>query len=121
MDRGLACKNRCEPEVRRLLDLRDFSFSQPNYFVSGVRMMRNRYLRAGTINVLIGITFMVLWYVYGRSLFGIIAAIPLIIGIWTLIQSRQRVSTDQFRLCPHCGYNMTGNTTGKCPECGGFA
>jgi hypothetical protein len=21
-------------------------------------------------------------------------------------------------LCPHCGYNLTGNTTGICPECG---
>ncbi len=21
-------------------------------------------------------------------------------------------------LCPHCGYNLTGNTSGKCPECG---
>ncbi|MDB5172199.1 MAG: hypothetical protein JWN51_972 [Phycisphaerales bacterium] len=21
--------------------------------------------------------------------------------------------------CPHCGYNLTGNTSGVCPECGG--
>ncbi len=21
-------------------------------------------------------------------------------------------------LCPNCGYNLTGNTSGKCPECG---
>ena len=20
--------------------------------------------------------------------------------------------------CPHCGYNLTGNTAGRCPECG---
>jgi hypothetical protein len=21
-------------------------------------------------------------------------------------------------LCPHCNYNLSGNTTGVCPECG---
>lgn len=21
-------------------------------------------------------------------------------------------------ICPHCGYNLTGNTSGRCPECG---
>ena len=20
--------------------------------------------------------------------------------------------------CPHCGYDLTGNVSGKCPECG---
>ncbi|MCH8940539.1 MAG: hypothetical protein IIC27_05410 [Chloroflexi bacterium] len=25
---------------------------------------------------------------------------------------------DQFRLCKRCGYNITGNPSGKCPECG---
>jgi hypothetical protein len=24
-------------------------------------------------------------------------------------------------LCPHCGYNLTGNVSGTCPECGGKA
>lgn len=121
MDRGLACRGRCEPEVRRLLDLRDFSFSQPNYFVTSVRMLRNRRLRIGVINLVIGIALMALWYVFGQYLFGILGVLPLLLGIWRLTTAGDRVSTDQFRLCPHCGYNMTGNTTGKCPECGSFA
>lgn len=25
----------------------------------------------------------------------------------------------QMGLCPNCGYNLTGNTSGRCPECGG--
>ncbi len=23
-----------------------------------------------------------------------------------------------FRKCDHCGYDLTGNTSGRCPECG---
>ena len=23
-----------------------------------------------------------------------------------------------FGICPHCGYRLTGNTSGVCPECG---
>ncbi len=26
--------------------------------------------------------------------------------------------TDRHRLCPTCSYNLTGNTSGVCPECG---
>jgi len=45
----------------------------------------------------------------------------LAIGLLTLLTGRPKVRTDQFRLCPSCGYNMTGNTMGKCPECGYLA
>lgn len=121
MDRGLACRGRCEPEVRRLLDLRDFSFSQPNYFLRGMRRYQSRRLRSGIINVVLGITFAVLWYVYGYFAFGIVSVPVLLVGIWTLATAREAVPTDNFRLCPQCGYNMTGNTTGQCPECGGSA
>lgn len=120
MDRGLACKGRCEPEVRRLLDLRDFSFSQPHYFAERVR--------AGRIGRAVGIGW---GLVAGSILFGIgvyYGAVPLMVvgGLAALValvslgfRGRQ-VRTDQFRLCPACGYNITGNTTGKCPECGRF-
>lgn len=43
-------------------------------------------------------------------------------GVWTLIEfikdriARQRVA--QVGHCFRCGYNLTGNTTGRCPECG---
>lgn len=40
MGRGLACRGRCEPEVRRLLDLRDYWFTEPHTAIS-----RSRYSR----------------------------------------------------------------------------
>ena len=71
--------------------------------------------------MVLGITFAVLWYVYGYFAFGIVSVPVLLVGIWTLATAREAVPTDNFRLCPQCGYNMTGNTTGQCPECGGSA
>lgn len=31
---------------------------------------------------------------------------------------RQRRLARQLGLCPHCNYNLTGNKSGQCPECG---
>ena len=120
MERGLACKDRCEPEVRRLLDLRDFSFSQPHYFqrrIQGHRIGRAIGIGWGTIA---GIILLIVGYVQGESAaLGAGAAVVLITAV-ILFATRKQVRIDQFRLCPKCGYNMTGNTTGKCPECGCF-
>ncbi len=92
MERGLACKDRCEHEVRRLLDLRDFGFTQPHQQETKVRQMSAGRARAVLINV--------------------------ILAILAAFTGRAKIRTDQFRLCPKCGYNVTGNTSGKCPECG---
>jgi len=38
---------------------------------------------------------------------------------WALLRRRLRLSQRlQFGCCPNCGYNLTGNTSGVCPECG---
>ena len=45
----------------------------------------------------------------------------LILSLWpvwhvvNLVRSRNRAS--HFLLCSQCGYNLTGNTSGTCPEC----
>lgn len=46
-----------------------------------------------------------------HSLFFTLFAIPAII-LWR--HSRRRGPND----CRKCGYNLTGNTSGRCPECG---
>jgi hypothetical protein len=43
------------------------------------------------------------------------AAYPVIAFIRGPVRRRYRRKRG---LCPHCGYNLTGNTTGICPECG---
>lgn len=43
-------------------------------------------------------------------------------GTWTLIafirerRARERIVAESG--CPACGYDLTGNTSGRCPECG---
>jgi len=41
-----------------------------------------------------------------------ITAVP---TIWLWYRDRRRLSPDH---CQHCGYNLTGNVSGTCPECG---
>ena len=118
LERGLACKDRCEHEVRRLLDLRDYSFTQPHQQETKVRQMSAGRARAVLINVVLAIIFFVTWYIYGQIIFAIVAGMNCLLAILAAVTGRSRIRTDQFRLCPKCGYNVTGNTSGRCPECG---
>lgn len=120
-ERGIACRGRCEVEVRRLLDLRDFSFAQPKTQESILKRTRQTYVRGGLFNLVLGGGMLIMWYVDRRlSYFGFIGAAMLIFGIATMFLGRRHAATQQFRLCNHCGYNITGNTSHKCPECGHF-
>jgi hypothetical protein len=38
---------------------------------------------------------------------------PLLVGAWLLRGRRYKAP-----LCRHCGYDLTGNVSGRCPECG---
>ena len=46
--------------------------------------------------------------------FALVAAYPAARLIWWPIRRRRRRKRG---LCPTCGYNLTGNTSGVCPEC----
>ena len=39
-------------------------------------------------------------------------------GYWFRHQHRREVWTKLAGYCDQCGYDLTGNTTGRCPECG---
>ncbi len=40
-------------------------------------------------------------------------------GVWGLCRLfRGRVLVQDGTLCPSCGYSLTGNVSGRCPECG---
>jgi hypothetical protein len=43
------------------------------------------------------------------------AALP---AAWVVRAGRRRRRRRRPGLCPHCGYDLTGNTSGVCPECG---
>jgi len=49
------------------------------------------------------------WYV---ALF--LAVLPL----WWIVRRRRAAKRAMIGGCLHCGYSLTGNTSGTCPECG---
>jgi uncharacterized paraquat-inducible protein A len=48
-------------------------------------------------------------------LFLLIVAALMVISLRSLRKHRARTTSDS---CPTCSYNLTGNTSGVCPECG---
>jgi len=46
---------------------------------------------------------------------AITAVLPTLLAARTI---RSKLQTRQRGLCPVCSYNLTGNTSGVCPECG---
>jgi len=120
LTRGLACKGPCEQELRRLLDLRDFSFSQPHRSDQILRSSAGVQVRSAIFLLATGAIMCGYAYYDRRYNFLLwIGAIEIVFGLtnlWNAVR-RRRVRGDQFRLCPKCGYNVTGNTSGRCPEC----
>ncbi len=41
-----------------------------------------------------------------------------LVGLWVVRSLIRRVVLQTGSLCRSCGYNLTGNVTGVCPECG---
>jgi len=39
-------------------------------------------------------------------------------SLWLVVRLRRRRRADRAGLCPACEYDLTGNTSGVCPECG---
>lgn len=46
----------------------------------------------------------------------LILALP--VGVYLVITGLFPRPVGHTRFCRHCGYNLTGNTSGRCPECG---
>lgn len=120
MQRGLACRGRCEHEVRRLLDLRDFSFTQPHQAETVLRASAGAQVRSSIFLIMLGV-IMVVYGLYNRRLTFLLwlGGVELVFGavnLWRVL-TRKPAGHRQFRLCAKCGYNVTGNTTGRCPEC----
>ncbi|MCP4594421.1 MAG: hypothetical protein GY842_27130 [bacterium] len=44
--------------------------------------------------------------------------LPAVWFMWFIGRSVRRHRRRRRDLCPNCGYNLTGNTSGVCPECG---
>ena len=47
-----------------------------------------------------------------------VAAPAVLLPVGRLVSSMRRRFRRRQRACPSCGYNLTGNVSGVCPECG---
>ena len=47
-----------------------------------------------------------------------IVLLTTILPLWRVISSARRHRRIKTSLCSECGYSLTGNTSGVCPECG---
>ena len=50
--------------------------------------------------------------------YWVVLAVALPLPVFWTIRHRRRVRRRELLLCRFCGYNLTGNTSGMCPECG---
>lgn len=122
LERGLACKNRCEHEVRRIIDLRDYTFTAPQITKTSLERARSVHIRAGIYTIITGTLFVGWGWSRGFDFFMVLGILGIAYGVVQMLAGRRRaVQVDQFRLCNYCGYNLSGNTSGKCPECGARA
>ena len=56
---------------------------------------------------------------YGYFLPLCLAALPLLIQLWLTRRDRDLRTRRRWRgLCSNCGYDLRGNESGVCPECG---
>ncbi len=104
-----------------MTDLRDFSFAQPSLAESRMKWAQGAHVRGALFSLLMGAGF-IAFGIYDPR-FKLTLGLGILFagfGLYNFFRSKFRAEPRQFRLCAHCGYNITGNTTGKCPECGKF-
>lgn len=103
-----------------MTDLRDFSFVQPSLAESRMKWAAAAAARGAMFILVMGAIFIGFGTVRKFNEVIWLGGLFVAYGLYGLVRGKLRSEPKQFRLCPHCGYNITGNTTGKCPECGKF-
>jgi hypothetical protein len=82
----------------------------------GIRLLGVLRMGSGAIGGGLGGNSWVVWDTCEIDLWP-----PLVLSIAVLLLlhwRRRRVRRETAPLCQHCGYNLTGNVSGICPECG---
>lgn len=74
---------------------------------AGFAWHQRRNARLGTLHAIAVVPF---WAIAAAT-----AALPL---AWTTARLRSRARRHPYGLCRNCGYDLTGNVSGICPECG---
>jgi hypothetical protein len=115
---ALSCRGACERAARRILDLREFAATQPSIQRMMIRRQQFALIAAGCVTILGACAIAA--FLWGQGPWAI--AVPLAACLFGAFQIalalQRRASLTQFRLCSHCGYNLTGRSERRCPECG---
>src|SRR5579859_4475433 len=73
----------------------------------------NRFTVVESIAVMIGAIW--LWGPIGLGI-GYLVCFVVLLGLWPFT-ARFEQATPDYATCQTCGYNLTGNVSGLCPEC----
>lgn len=116
---AVACARRCEDRVHKLLSTRAWFMATRSNERLAVAWLRGRNVAWGVIVVGFGAIYGQLGYGAEQYMDAVLGAFAVFAGILLLYQaSRRRRTPSTMPLCIACGYNLTGNTSGRCPECG---
>ena len=95
--------------------------------VKATRRVRRSVLLASPATYLVALFWLAFWVLdewsTSRVLYGAILSGVLLFPSYLLVwfgfqQARRRRRVGQEHLCEECDYNLRGNVSGRCPECG---
>ncbi len=122
---SIACKNRCEDQVRLTDSLIADNIRNAPYVNKAVRPgQTNRFFLPG---LLLGSGLLcLLWGIHdyrNSGDIGMVFSLGVILIIYSLPRMFGAVQASRTQpyssgFCQRCGYDMRGNLSGKCPECG---
>ena len=122
---GLTCSERCETRARESDAVFQHSVRVMPTAATTWRQTRNTVLWSAAFFLTIGGIF--LWQGYqdyrdsGAVEFALVIGIAMALyGVLTLVRAIRTATPSPYPpgCCRKCGYDLTGNVTGRCPECG---
>jgi hypothetical protein len=122
---GLACRDRCEDRVRRIADYLNRSIELSPAAFASLRSVKRQRVIAAMILLALGVVALALGYVefaqydeVGPFFFwGVVMSL---LGVISLLFAVRFPGKDNCAPghCRKCDYDLTGNRSGTCPECG---
>ena len=115
--KGLACKTRCEIDVRTLNDYIDQNMSAaPEVFKSA----RRKTYYASVFFVLMGVAFLSTGNIYEDDFQLFIGSFMALFGVISAFQAFRMPVASVFPPghCKKCGYDLRGSASNVCSECG---
>ena len=125
VSRGLACKDACEDDVRRLNGLIEQNIKSAPAWARMTRSNRSSAFVVASLFLMMGAGMLYSGYASYRDYgeFGGSALIGLVMIIYSgvaFVRAARIPNVMSYAPghCQRCGYDLTGNESGICPECG---